>query len=148
MIFEFSGISGVNIWFWVSTIAMSAFFPGESSPASNPSPRAPLRVAMRTTSGACWRLASTRTARCMSEANFITSNMSRLLLHSAASWPRPTFKPAASISGRRAMPFPSFAFELGLWEICVRVSRISASSVSDSQTQWAAMQSGPRMPQS
>ena len=44
------------------------------------------------------------------------------------------------------MPLPSFAFELGLWEICVPVSRISAISLSESQTQCAAMQSGPRMP--
>ena len=54
--------------------------------------------------------------------------------------------PAASISGSRAMPLPSFAFELGLCEICVPVSRISAISASESHTQCAAMQSGPRIP--
>ena len=58
-------------------------------------------------------------ARCISEANFITSNASRLLLHSAASWPRPTLIPAASISGSRAIPLPSLALELGLCEIWV-----------------------------
>ena len=84
----------------------------------------------------------------MSEANFITSNMSRLLLHSAASWPSPTFRPAASISGSRAMPLPSLAFELGLCEICVPVSRIRAISVSDSQTQCAAIVCRPSRPAS
>ncbi len=74
--------------------------------------------------------------------------MSRLLLHSAASWPRPMLRPAASISGRRMIPLPSLALELGLWLICVPVSRISAISASDSHTQCAAMQSGPRMPAS
>ena len=108
----------------------------------------PLRVAIRTTDGACIRLASTRWARCISEANFITSNASRLLLHSAASWPRPTLIPAASISGSRAIPLPSLALELGLCEIWVPVSRISAISVSDSQTQCAATQSGPSSPAS
>ena len=105
-------------------------------------------MAIRTTSGACCRLASTRLARCISEANFITSNRSRLLLHSAASWPSPTLIPAASISGSRAMPLPSLAFDDGLCEICVPVSRISAISVSDSHTQCAAMQLRPRMPAS
>ena len=49
-------------------------------------------------------------------------------------------RPAVSISGSRAMPLPSLAFDDGLCEICVPVSRIRAISVSDSQTQCAAMQ--------
>ena len=56
--------------------------------------------------------------------------------------------PAASISGTRAMPLPSLALEEGLWEMWVPVSRIRAISVSDSQTQWAATQSGPSSPAS
>ena len=56
--------------------------------------------------------------------------------------------PAASISGTRAMPLPSFAFEDGLCEICVPVSRISAISASDNHTQCAAMQRSYRIPQS
>ena len=67
----------------------------------------------------------------MSEANFITSNRSRLLLHSAASCPSPTLRPAASISGTRATPLPSFALDEGWCEIWVPVSRISAISVAD-----------------
>ena len=63
----------------------SAFLPAVSSPVSCPSAAEPFRVAMRTTSGACCRLGSTRLARWISDANFITSNRSRLLLHSAAS---------------------------------------------------------------
>ena len=63
----------------------SAFFPAVSSPVSWRRAAEPLRVAMRTTSGACCRLGSTRLARWISDANFITSNRSRLLLHSAAS---------------------------------------------------------------
>jgi hypothetical protein len=101
---------------------------------------------MVTTSRGCCRLASTRLARWIREANFITSNRSRLLLHSAASCPMPTLIPAASISGSRAIPLPSLAFDDGLCEIWVPVSRISAISVSDSQTQCAAMQSRPRIP--
>ena len=142
------GISGVNIGFFVSTRMTSAFLPAVSSPVSCRNAAEPLRVAIRTTAGACIRLASTRLARCISEANFITSNASRLLLHSAASWPRPTLIPAASISGSRAMPFPSLALELGLCEIWVPVSRISAISVSDSHTQCAATQSRPSSPAS
>src|SRR4029077_5454416 len=67
----------------------------------------------RTTSGACCRLASTRLARCIREANFITSNRSRLLLHSAASWPIPTLIPAPRISGSRARPLPGLGWEAG-----------------------------------
>ncbi len=46
------------------------------------------------------------------------------------------------------MPLPSFAFDDGLCEICVPVSRISAISTSESQTQCAAMHRSNRMPQS
>ena len=143
-----SGISGVNIWLCRSTRITSALCPAVSWPVSWPSAAEPFLVAIRTTSGACCRLASTRVARCISEANFITSNRSRLLLHSAASWPRPTFRPAFSISGSRATPLPSLALDDGLCEIWVPVSRISAISVSDSQTQCAAIVLRPRMPQS
>ena len=48
-----------------------------------------------------------RLARWISDANFMTSKRSRLLLHSAASWPIPTLIPAFSISGSRATPLPS-----------------------------------------
>src|SRR5262245_40009032 len=134
-----SGNSGVNIWLSRSIRITSAFLPAVTSPVSCRSAAEPFRVAMRTTSGACCRLGSTRLARCINDANFITSNRSRLLLHSAASWPSPTLIPAASISGTRAIPLPSFALDDGLCEICVPVSRISAISLSESQTQCAAM---------
>ena len=64
----------------VSTRITSALRPAARYPVSCPSAAAPLRVAIVSTSGACCRLASTRAARWISEANFITSNMSQAVV--------------------------------------------------------------------
>jgi len=41
----------------------------------------------------------------------MASNISALLLHSHASWPSPTLMPDLSISGTRAIPLPSLAYD-------------------------------------
>ena len=62
---------------------------------SSPSARAPPRVAMASTCAEGNRLASVCTAFWNSEAYFMTSNMSLLLLQGASSVPSPRLMPAA-----------------------------------------------------
>ena len=95
-----SGCSGVNIWFCsVDQDHVGLLAGGELARSRGRARPSRCGSPSRTTSGACCRLGSTRLARCISDANFITSNMSRLLLHSAASWPSPTLMPGGQHLG-------------------------------------------------
>ena len=72
-----------------------------------------------------------------SDANFISSTMSRLLFSFSPSEPMPTAMPAARMSATRAGPDESFMFEHGQCTALVPVCASSSISRSSSHTQWA-----------
>ena len=72
-------------------------------------------------------------------ANFISSNMSWLLLEDTPSVPRAMFTPARFMAGIQATPEPSFRLDTGLWMQETPFSAMRAQSSSVVQTQWAAM---------
>ena len=67
---------------------------------------------------------------CTSAAWRISSNMSRLLLVMIESVPSPTVTPAASMAGTRAVPLPSFMFEVGQWATAQPRDATSSMSAS------------------
>ena len=72
-------------------------------------------------------------------ANFISSNISVLLLEDTPSVPRATLTPAFPMAGTQATPEPSFRLDTGLWAQEMPFSAMTAQSSSVVQTQWAAM---------
>ena len=75
---------------------------------------------------------------CSSEANFITSNMSRRLLALAPSVARVTFTPRPRMSGMGATPDPSLRLACGQCATCAPAVASSARSSAEAQTQCAS----------
>ena len=127
---------------------LSARLPASSDPvtASSPRARAPSMVAMARMSHGSPSVGSSVDTFWRSEANFISSNRSRLLFSFSPSVPRPTATPAARRSRTRAGPDASFMLEHGQCTTDVPVWARRAISRSSSQTQWATTVRADRMP--
>ncbi len=113
-----------------------------------PGRRPPWRRRRSPSSGPSWRRSCRGRSgrRAGRTARRIASHRSRSLAEAAPSVPRATGTPAASNSGIRANPLPSFWLEAGQWATAAPLEATRARSSSVRWTPWASTVPGPSRP--